>query len=91
MKSFSKQPSEVLDYDIDASDWLTQGDNVTGASVVISPVSGLALDNTVISDDRVKIWLSGGVDKSNYKVTTIISTEDGRSKEIDFEIRVIYL
>ena len=88
MKIFEKQPSEILDYDIDATEWLTQGDNVIGAAVTIDN-AGLTLDNTTINDDRIKIWLSSGVDGAVYKVTALISTEDGRAKEVDFGMRVI--
>jgi len=87
MKKFDKQPSEVLDYDIDASEWLTQGDNIIGISVAVDD-PGLSVNNTTVSDDRIKIWLSGGSDGVTYKVTTKISTDDGRVKEVDFNVRV---
>ena len=87
MKQFDKQPSEVLDYDIDATEWLTQGDNVIGAAITID-ITGLVLDSSTINDDRIKIWLSAGVDGITYKVTTKISTEDGRVKEVDFKVKV---
>ena len=87
MKQFDKQPSEVLDYDIDATEWLTQGDNVIGAAITID-ITGLVLDSSTINDDRIKIWLSAGVDGITYKVTTKITTEDGRVKEVDFNVRV---
>jgi hypothetical protein len=87
MKSFPKQPGDTLDYDIDASEWLTQGDNLTGSVVTVDDQS-LTIGNTVLSDDRLKIWLSGGIDLTNYKITAKLNTEDGRTKEIDFQIRV---
>ena len=87
MKQFDKQPSEVLDYDIDIIDWLSVGDNVIGANVTID-MSGLVVDKTTINDDRIKIWLSSGLDGITYKVTAKITTEDGRVKEVDFKIKV---
>ena len=86
MKRFKKQPSDILDYDIDLSEWLSSGDNVIDAIVTVP--TGLTLDRKTVTDDRVKIWLADGVDGVTYKVTTKITTEDGRSKEVDFEIRV---
>lgn len=87
MKKFDKQPSEVLDYDIDASEWLPSGDNVIGASVTVDNAT-LVVDKTTINDDRIKIWLSSGTDGITYKVTTKINTEDGRTKEVDFSVKV---
>ena len=86
MKRFKKQPSDILDYDIDLSEWLSSGDNVIAADVTVP--SGLTLDHKTVTDDRVKIWLADGVDGTTYKVTTRITTEDGRNKEVDFEIKV---
>lgn len=88
MKKFNKQPADVLDYDIDASEWLTAGDNVISAAVTITPAGAMTNSNKTVSDDRIKIWLSGGDDGVTYKVTTIITTEDARTKEVDFEVKV---
>ena len=85
--SFEKQPSEVLDYDIDCSEWLTSGDNVQ--SVSASPDdAGLVVDSIVNNDPRIKIWLSGGDDGKSYKVTVGITTADGRHKEVEFMVQV---
>jgi hypothetical protein len=85
--NFEKQPSDVLDYDIDCSSWLTQGDNVQ--SVAASPDDGsLSIDSVVNNDPRVKLWISGGVDGKTYKVTVGITTVDGRHKEVEFLILV---
>ena len=56
--TYIKQPSEVLDYDLDYSEWLTSGDNVQSAQVAVTP-TGLTVESTFINDPRVKIWLSG--------------------------------
>lgn len=87
MKTFNKQPADVLDYDIDLSDWLTQGDNLNSADVSVD-VAGLTVDDKTVSDDRLKIWLSGGTSGSTYKVTANLITEDGRTKQVDFKVRV---
>ena len=85
--SFEKQPSEVLDYDIDCGDWLTPGDNIQ--SVTATPDdAGLKVDSIVNNDPRIKIWLSEGVDGKSYKVTVGITTADGRHKEVEFMVQV---
>ena len=84
---FQKQPAESIDYDVDYSEWLTTGDNVQSADVSVAP-SGLVIDSTFINDPRIKIWISGGVDKVSYKVTVTMTTAEGRVKQDEFKINV---
>lgn len=85
--NFSKQPVEVKDYDIDYSEWLTPGDNVKSAEVTVAP-TGLTIESTFINDPRVKIWLSGGADGTQYKLTVTTTTADGRVKQDEFKVKV---
>lgn len=85
--NFTKQPIDVLDYDIDYSQWLTTGDNVEGVNVAVEP-SGLTVDNTFINDPRVKIYLSDGTDGTTYKITVTMTTADGRVKQDEFKLKV---
>ena len=85
--NFSKQPSELLDYDIDYSEWLTAGDNVSRATVDIEP-AGLTLESVFINDPFIKIWLSGGSHGSTYKLTVTMSSDDGRIKQDEFKLKV---
>jgi len=85
--NFTKQPVEVIDYDIDYSEWLTPGDNVESAAVTVEP-AGLTIESTFINDPRVKIWVSGGSNGTQYKLTITTTTADGRVKQDEFKIRV---
>lgn len=85
--SYSKQPVEVLDYDIDYSQWLTAGDNVESVTVGIAP-PGLVLESTFINDPRVKLWLSGGENGARYKLTVTMTSADGRVKQDEFNLKV---
>lgn len=85
--SYDKQPAEVLDYDVDYSEWLTRGDNVEATEVEVVP-PGLTVESTFINDPRVKIWLSGGQHGVTYKLTVTTTTTDGRKKQDEFKIRV---
>lgn len=85
--NFNKQPVEVKDYDIDYSEWLSPGDTVQSAVVVVAP-TGLVIDSTFTSDTAVKVWLSGGTTGTQYKLTVTTTTADGRVKEDEFKIRV---
>jgi len=82
------QPDESLDYDLDYTDWLTTNDNVSSATVAVTPADELAATLVQINDPRVKVWLEGGVDGTTYKVSVTMTTADGRVKQDEFKIRV---
>lgn len=85
--NFTKQPVDVIDYDIDYSQWLTAGDNVESSIVSVVP-EGLLVDSIFINDPKIKIWVSGGLNGANYKLTVTTTTADGRVKQDEFKIRV---
>lgn len=90
MDTFFKQPSDVLDYDVDFSRWLPAGDTITSATADIDIVGEVTINAIQIPSDglTVKLWLAGGVTNGRYKVTVHAATTQGRSKEVDFILRV---
>lgn len=86
--TLTKQPGERLDYDVNFEDWLTDDDTVASAGAVVSPTGELAIDDVLISNPIVKLWLSGGEDGKTYKITLTATTAFGRIKEAEFRIRV---
>lgn len=88
MNLFQKQPADQLDYDLDFSEWLADGDTITGVTAVSDVPAELVILSALVADQTVKIWVSGGLDGSTYKVTATVSTSQGRIKELDFKIRV---
>lgn len=85
----TKQPSEVLDYDVDFSEWLPDDDSIATASAVRTPATSLAIDSTSVFDSTwVKVWLSAGTTGVKYKVTVTVVTDDGRTKEAEFYVNV---
>ncbi len=85
--SYIKQPADVLDYDIDYMDFLSDGDSISAKSVAVSP-NGLTIDSSAIFGTRVKVWLSGGTNGITYKVTVTATTTDGRVKQDEFKVKV---
>lgn len=83
-----KQPSEVLDYDVDFSRWLPDTDTILGVVTELSVDGELVIDSVQIASPVVKVWVSGGVDRKTYKVTIKVATEEGRVKEEEFKVRV---
>lgn len=86
--TFTKQPADEWDYDLDYNEWLTAGDNVQNASVTVAPTGSLVVDSVFINDPRVKVWVSGGTNGVTYKLTVTMSSADGRIKQDEFKLRV---
>ena len=102
MSTFKKQPLDVLDYDVDMSEWFSSipGDDID--SVVITITSPVEDVPTLVAGPlphkpviligtepvRFKIWLGGGTDYVDYKVTCVITTEQDRKKEVELKIKV---
>lgn len=84
--TFQQQPADILDYDVDFSDWLPVGDTITGATVVAFPVSlGLSY---AIQGKRIKVWCMNGAVGVTYKVTVTVTTNDSRVKQVEFRLKV---
>ena len=86
MTSFIKDPAAVLDYRVDWSDWLQQGETITDSTVTAE--TGVTVDSDAHDDTTATVWLSGGALQANYKVTNHITTSAGRQDERTFVITV---
>lgn len=87
LKKFEKQPADVKDYDIDYTPWLVETDTIQSV-VVTTDINTLNIDSVFNTPKRVKVWLSGGLADTVYKVTVTITTEDGRVLQHEFVIKV---
>lgn len=87
LERFEKQPSEVKDYDINYSDWLTpMGDTLVSATASVICVTNpddtaLLVQSVLVTHYGVKLWMAGGTDRARYKVTVMASTTGGRLDE----------
>lgn len=87
LKTFLKQPSELKDYDIEFSPWLTPiNDTLDDIEVEITCLTdpndlSLQLVRNEMTLTRYKIWLKGGTDTYQYKVTLTARTVGGRIDE----------
>lgn len=84
----TQQPTERQSYTIDYSEALTDGDNVETAWATVSP-EGLIVENVSPIDPKVRLWVTGGVSGTSYKVTVTTNTADGRifQDELIFKIK----
>lgn len=72
-QSFVKDPDATLDYTIDWTAWLEDGDTIA-ASVWVVP-DGITQDGAdTHTDATTTIWLTGGTASQNYTVTNRITT-----------------
>ena len=90
---FIKQPADVQDYDIDYSPWLTKlGDTIQSFTAVAEAIDGAesppVLDESVLVGNRVKVWMTGGVDGAAAKVTVTVTTAGGRVKQHEIVLKV---
>lgn len=84
---FSKQPNEVLDYDVDMTDWFSnRADSI--ASFTVSVPTGITEVGSNRNGNVIKIILSGGSIGEKYKVTVLVTTSTGVVKEVDFIVSI---
>lgn len=88
-----KQPHEVLDWDVDFSVWLPEGDELDEVVPSVRRLSGsedspLVVDRVQNTVSRSKVWVSGGAHGAKYRVQLAARTVGGRLKEAEFDITV---
>ena len=82
-----KDPSAVLDYVFDWTEWLATGETITDHTIKAD--TGITVDSSTEDDGKVTVWLSGGTAGINYKVACLITTTAGRTDERTLWIRVV--
>ena len=82
-----KDPSAVLDYVFDWTEWLATGETITDHTITAD--TGITDDGSTESDGKVIVWLSGGTAGENYKVACLIETSAGRTDERTIWIKVV--
>lgn len=88
LETFEKQSTETQDYDIDFGEYLAGMGNDTIVSHVVDPVTGITVESDLVVGTVVKVFVSGGVDKTHYKITVRITTAGGRIREGDIKVKV---
>lgn len=90
LDTFTQQPADTLDYDIDYTDWLGTD---TLSSVACTADAGITITDPASAliwgaDKKVKVWASGGIDGTKYKITVTVTTAIGRIKQDEIYVRV---
>jgi len=87
---FQKQPAEVLDYDVDYTEWFS---NRVDTPAIVDPFeiaaeTGITVVGSSITGNIVKVILAGGTALTKYKITVRLTTTAGLIKEADFTVTV---
>ena len=83
---YLKDPSAVLDWAFDWTEWLATGETITDHTITAD--TGITVDSSTELDGKVTVWLSGGTAGINYKVACLITTSAGRIEERTIRIKV---
>ena len=86
MRTWEKDPSAVLDWKFNWSNWLAAAETISSATVTVE--SGLTKDSQSNDTTTVTVWLSGGTLGEIYEVTCRVTTNQGRTDERTIGIRV---
>jgi hypothetical protein len=88
LRTFTKDPSAVLDYSFD---WTVDGwigaDTITGTPVWTVP-TGIVKDSQSNTTTVATVVISGGTAGENYDVACKITTAGGRTDERTFRLQV---
>jgi hypothetical protein len=89
MADFIKDPSAVLDFNLNWSDWLTGAEEIV-ASTWTSP-DGLTIDTSSYTSSLAVVWLSGGTNGRTYRVVNRITTNNSpaRIEERTITVQVV--
>lgn len=87
--SFTKQPREVLDCDIDYTTVLSgRTDTITSRTAEVSPSGALSIVSTTIFGNKIKVIVSGGITNTTYKLTVLATSSAALVYEDEISILV---
>lgn len=91
----SKDPGDILDYQLDIEPALigNQGDTISSVDIDIEPSQpgDLSLDNAAADGYNIIIWLSGGQAGVTYGVTVKVALASGRTLQRTVLLPVVAL
>jgi len=84
---FVKQPAEILDYDVDYTEWFSNRTD-TPVSFTYTADLGITVVGAVRTGTVIKFILGGGTVGTKYKIQVRLTTAAGLVKEADFTVAV---
>ena len=86
--NFFQDPSAVLDYRVDWTDWL-DGDTITSGTFSASPTLPVVILQQSTGTAIGTVWISNGVSGVTYTINHHIETTGGRTDERTFSIAIV--
>lgn len=83
----TKDPNEVVDYDLSWSDQMTADTDTIASSTWTVPV-GITMDSSSNTTTRTKVWLSGGTSGEAYTLLNRVVTAGGRTFDQSVKIKM---
>ncbi len=83
----SKSPNDLLDYDFDFTRWMTDDDRVVEAAASVATISA-TVEKVTFDISTVRVWINGGELGEQGQLTVVITTDQGRKKEIAVQLRI---
>lgn len=89
LKTWEKDPSDVLDYTVDWNDdnWLGT-DTISGTPTWTVPAGLTQPTGATNTTTTATVWLGSGTDGQDYDVACLITTAGGRTAERTIHIQV---
>jgi len=86
-----KDPYAVLDYSLDFTNWMPDGDTITSFPdpIITGDDSSLTLDSTSNTDYIATAYISGGTAGNIYNIEFKIVTTNGLQDSRNFRIKVL--
>ena len=81
---YRKDPDSVVDYTVDWTYWLSGSDSIAAATFTAQ--TGLTIQSHSFTDTTTTVWLSGGTAGTSYRVTSHVTTSEGRQDDQSFII-----
>lgn len=86
---FFKRPVDQLDFDVDFSRWLPDGDSIISATAAVEPAESMVSVPQVIAQaDTVKVWVIDGDSGKTAAILLTAMTAQNRIKQVKFQVRV---
>lgn len=86
----TKDPDAVLDYAVDWSDWLDDGETIDTIAVAVdegdAEIEGSPAPSE--TDGVVTAWVSGGTDDTQAVVRYRVTTSDGRTDDRSIKLTI---
>lgn len=86
MREFLKDPDAVLDYVFNWADWLAAGETISTSSITVE--SGITKNSESNTTTTATVWLSGGTEGNRYRITSRVTTSQGRTDDRSAIVRV---